>query len=210
MATEIKWYGHSCFRLRHKKGVVGTDPYHKEIGCSLPSFRVDIVTVSHEHPHHNHVAGVKGEAKVLSGPGEYEISGIFVKGIAAGGRRKGASAIGRNIAYLFDFGDLTVCHLGNLNHVLDEDMEDIDILLTPVGGGAGLNAAKAAEVVSLLQPRMVIPMHYKVPKMEVALAPVSGFLKEMGMAETVTLDTLSVDRKDLPEQTRVVVLKCDL
>ncbi len=214
MATEIKWYGHSCFRLRHKKGVVGTDPYHREIGCSPPSFRADIVTVSHDHPHHNHVTALKGGAKVLYGPGEYEIAGIFIKGIAAGSRSKEATAADRNTAYLFDFGDLTVCHLGNLNHVLDEgeveDMEDINILLIPVGGGASLNAAKAAEVVSLLQPRMVIPMHCKMPEMDVALATVDGFLKEMGMAETVTLDALSVERRDLPEQTRVVVLKCEL
>lgn len=213
MATEIKWYGHSCFRLRHKKGVVGTDPYNKEIGCSPPSFRADIVTVSHDHPHHNHAKALKGGAKVLSGPGEYEVAGVFVKGIATGGRGK-AKKDERNTAFLFDFGDLTVCHLGNLNHVLGEgevgDMEDIDILLIPVGGGAGLNAAKAAEVVSLLQPRMVIPMHYEVPGMEVPLARVDGFLKEMGMAETVTLETLSIDRRDIPEQTRVVVLTCEI
>ena len=120
----------------------------------------------------------------------------------------------RNTAYLFDFGDLTVCHLGNLDHVLDqgevEEMGEIDILLTPVGGGASLNASQVVEVVSLLQPRMVVPMHYKVPQMDVALAPVSRFLKEMGMDKTVTLDVLSVDKANLPEETQVVVLQCEV
>src|SRR3990172_7909279 len=124
---EITWLGHSCFRLRSRPATVVTDPYDKDLGLILPRVRADIVTVSHDAPDHNYVRGVKGDFKVLSGPGEYEVSGVFVTGLELGDRKAGGKsakgpAAPRNTVFLIEFDDLTVCHLGDLNTVPTQAM----------------------------------------------------------------------------------------
>jgi L-ascorbate metabolism protein UlaG (beta-lactamase superfamily) len=209
---EITWYGHSCFRLRDRLATVITDPYDNSIGYTLPKVRADVVTVSHDHPDHNYVEGIKGEPKVINGPGEYEVRGIFITGIPTFHDRKGGTIRGRNTVFLFDFEGLTVCHLGDLGHVPTqsqvEALSDIDVLLIPVGAVSTINAAQAAEVISLLEPRLVIPMHYKTKALNVKLDPVSKFLKEMGLSSVATHDSLKVTKSTLPEETQVVLLDC--
>jgi len=207
---EITWYGQSCFRLRDRLATVITDPYDKGIGYTLPRVRADIVTVSHDHPDHNYVRGVKGEPKIIDSPGEYEVRGVFITGIATFHDRKKGASRGRNTVFLFDFEGLTVCHLGDLGHVPTrsqvEALSDIDVLLIPVGSGSTINAAQAAEVISLLEPRLVIPMHYKTKVLKVKLDPVSKFLKEMGLSKLATQESLKATKSTLPEETQVLLL----
>lgn len=207
---EITWYGQSCFKLRDRLATVITDPYDKSIGYILPRTRADIVTVSHDHPDHNYVRGVKGGPKIIDSPGEYEVRGVFVTGIPTyHDRRKGASR-GRNTVFLFDFEGLTVCHLGDLGHVPTrsqvEALSDIDVLLIPVGAVSTINAAQAVEVISLLEPRLVIPMHYKTKALKAKLDPVSKFLKEMGLSTLATQESLKVTKSSLPDETQVLLL----
>ncbi|MBC8249292.1 MAG: MBL fold metallo-hydrolase [Anaerolineales bacterium] len=207
---EITWYGQSCFRLRDRLATVITDPYDKGIGYTLPRARADIVTVSHDHPDHNYVQGVKGEPKIIVGPGEYEVCGVFITGIPTFHDRKKGASRGRNTVFLFDFEGLTVCHLGDLGHVPTqsqvEALSDIDVLLVPVGAVSTINAAQAAEVISLLEPRLVIPMHYKTKVLNVKLDHVSKFLKEMGLSNLATQESLKVTKSSLPEETQVLLL----
>jgi len=207
---EITWYGQSCFRLRDRLATVITDPYDKSIGYTLPRVRADIVTVSHDHPDHNYVKGVKGEPKIIVGPGEYEVRGVFITGIPTFHDRKKGASRGRNTVFLFDFEGLTVCHLGDLGHVPTqsqvEALSDIDVLLVPVGAVSTINAAQAAEVISLLEPRLVIPMHYKTKALEVKLDSVSKFLKEMGLSKLATQESLKVTKSSLPDETQVMLL----
>jgi L-ascorbate metabolism protein UlaG (beta-lactamase superfamily) len=214
VSIEITWFGHSCFRLRDRAVSVVTDPYSKDIGLLLPRVRADLVTVSHDSDDHNYVKGVKSGFKALAGPGEYEVSGVFVTGLELRGeRKKGKSPEKpRNTVFLFEFEDLTICHLGDLDHVptqaqVEEALGEVDVLLIPVGGGESLNAAQASEVVSLLEPHIVIPMHYKVKGPTLKLDPVSKFLKEMGLDKVETQETLKVARGGLPEETQVVLLE---
>jgi L-ascorbate metabolism protein UlaG (beta-lactamase superfamily) len=211
--VDIDWFGQSCFRIREANVTAITDPYDKSIGYSLPRLRADIVTVSHDAPGHSAVSAVKGEPKVLSRPGEYEVKGVFIAGIQTW---RGAVARGEakeeNTVFVFEFGELTVCHLGDLSQVLSqaqvEALPDIHVLLVPVGGGGALDADKAAEIVSLLEPSLVIPMHYRAPCVNLQLDPLSKFLKEMGATEQPLQETLRVSRSQLPEETQVVVLEC--
>jgi len=211
--VEIDWYGQSCFRLREGAITVITDPYDKSIGYTMPRLRADLVTVSHDAPGHASVAAVKGEPKVLNRPGEYELKGLFITGIQtwSGGAAKG-EVKEENTVFVFEFGDLTVCHLGDLSKVLTqaqvESMPDVDVLMVPVGGGGALDADKAAEVISQLEPRVVIPMHYLTEYSDLKLDPLTKFLKEMGVAEHAPQDSLKVTKAALPEQTQVVVLVC--
>jgi L-ascorbate metabolism protein UlaG (beta-lactamase superfamily) len=215
MPVEITWMGHSCFRLRDRAATVVTDPYGKDLGLILPRVRADIVTVSHDADDHNFVKGVKGDFQVLSGPGEYEVSSVFVTGLELRGDRKSKKekeAAPRNTVFLFEFEELTICHLGDLNIVptqaqVEEALGSVDVLLVPVGGGESLTAAQAAEVVSLLEPHIVIPMHYKVPDFESKLDPVSKFLKEMGLDKVPPQEVLKVSRGGLPDETQIVLLE---
>lgn len=209
----ITWYGHSCFRLRSRSGTVVTDPYGDDLGYKLPRLRADIVTVSHDHPDHANVKAVSGKPKVIDGPGEYEIKGVFVIGIPTRYEESSKQAELRNTVYLIDLDGVTVCHLGDVRRVPTqaqiEELGEIDVLLVPVGGGSTLGAAKASEVISLLEPKVVIPMHYKTNQPRgLKLQPVSQFLKEMGLKEVAPEDRVNITKSGLPSETQIVVMQC--
>jgi len=212
---EITWYGHSCFRLTERNfAAVVTDPFDsRTTGYDPLKLKADIVTVSHDAPGHNNTEAVKGVSHVIDGPGEFEIGGVFITGVqtegGSSGKKKSANGT-RNTLYVFDYDGITVAHLGDLQQVPSqgeiEALGSVNVALVPVGGGGGLNAAKAAEVISLLEPNIVIPMHYSTPDSKLSLEPLGKFLKEMGLGKQEALPSLKVTRSSLPEETRVVVL----
>lgn len=209
---EITWYGHSCFRLL-ERGVASiiTDPFDGSLGYGAPNLRGEIVTISHDAPGHNAVDAVKKVEYTLSRPGEYEIGGVFITGVATYDRSAAPEDTERNIVFVFDFDKLTVCHLGDLDHVPTqsqvEELGAIDVLLVPVGGGSALNSSQAAEVISLIEPSIVVPMHYKTPQSKLDLDPLDKFLKELGISEVTEEESLKVSRGTSSEETEVVVLK---
>ena len=209
---EITWYGHSCFRLTERRmATVVTDPYnYKVVGYEPLKLKADIVTVSHNSEGHNYVQAVKSNPRVLTGPGEYEIGNVFITAVQTNGRAKRENGE-RNILYVFEYEGVTVAHLGDIDRVPSqaqvEALGTVHIAIVPVGGGDGsLNAAKAAEIVSLLEPGIVIPMHYATPSCKLQLAPLSKFLKEMGLGDIEPQPSLKVSASAIPDQTRVVVL----
>ncbi len=210
---EITWFGLSCFRLSERNmASVVTDPFdHDTVGYRPLKLKADVVTISHDAPGHNYVQAVKGRQRVITGPGEYEIGGVFITGVETNGKRKKDSGEVRNILYVFDFNGVTVAHLGDLRRVPNqteiEALENVDVALVPVGGGGGLSAAKAVEVVSLLEPGIVVPMHYFTPGMSLKLSPVTHFLKEMGAGKVEPQPSLKITRSSIPEETRVVLLE---
>lgn len=209
---DITWYGHSCFRITERGQItVVTDPYDESTGLPVPGkLKGDIVTVSHDHPSHNNVPAVKGQTYVLVGAGEYEIGGVFVYGFAMH-HVVGEDQLHENVAYMVQYDGLTVLHLGDLDHVpsqsIIESMGDVNVLLVPVGGGGTLKAAEASEVVALIEPNYIVPMHYALPGLTIELDPVDKFLKEMGISRVQEEDTLRVTTSTLPEQPHVVVLR---
>jgi L-ascorbate metabolism protein UlaG (beta-lactamase superfamily) len=216
---EITWYGHSCFRLTERNyATVVTDPYdNKSIGYDSLKLRSDIVTVSHDAPGHNNTDAVKGTSHVIDGAGEFEIGGVFITGVQTDGSGSGKKkskkeneASGSNTIYVFDYDGITVAHLGDLKEVPTqseiESLGTINVALVPVGGGRGLNAAKAAEVISLIEPNLVIPMHYSTPVAKVSLDNLNKFIKEMGLSKAETQPSLKVTRSGLPNETHVIVL----
>ena len=209
---EITWYGQTCFRLSERGlATVVTDPHPPETGLTFPRPRAHIVTVSHDDPQCRYTSGVRGPFKFLDGPGEYEIGSVFVTGIITFADGKRGSSRGLNTIFTFDFSGLTVCHLGRLGHVPTqsqvENLGTVDVLLVPVGGGGSLTPARASEVISLFEPRLVIPMHYKVRGLQVSLGTLNRFLKEMGLEKVDSQEALKVTRTSLSEETQVVVLE---
>jgi L-ascorbate metabolism protein UlaG (beta-lactamase superfamily) len=204
---EITWYGLSCFRISERARItVITDPFSDSIGIPTPKLKGEMVTISHDVRGHNFVEAVKTDPHVLVGPGEYEIGGVFATGIAMHNVESGQ----RNVAYLFDFDGVTVLHLGDLSHVPQqsevEALGEVNVLLVPVGGGNSLRAEQAAEVVTLIEPYFVVPMHYEQPGLKIQLDSVDKFLKAMGVSNPQELDTLKITAADTPEQPQVVVL----
>ncbi len=208
---EITWYGHSCFRLTERTyATIVTDPFDSSvIGYSPLKLKADIATVSHDAPGHNHLDAVKGTSHTITGPGEFEIGGVFITGVQTTSNKKSNDGF-RNTLYVFDYDGITVAHLGDLSQVPSqseiEALGTVNVALVPVGGGAGLNAAKAAEVISLLEPNIVIPMHYAVDGVKVELEPLSKFLKEMGISTIETAPSFKATRSGLPTDTKIVVL----
>jgi L-ascorbate metabolism protein UlaG (beta-lactamase superfamily) len=209
--AEITWLGHACFRLKSKDAVIITDPYDKGLGLGTLNQRADIVTISHEHTHHNTLTGIKGEPFVIRGPGEYEVKGVFVTGVWSFADNEGGKQLGRNNIFLFHLDDLIVCHLGALGHTLNshqlEALGDVDVLMVPVGGHTALSANKASEVISQLEPKIVVPMHYSTGRESLDLDTLDKFMKEMGLKEWTPQDKLTIKSSDLDETTQVVVLE---
>ena len=209
---EITWLGHSCFRLRGREAAIVTDPCAKSTGYSVGRPAADIVTVSHDHAGHNNVAAVAGSPLVVQGPGEFEIAGVLIMGIRTYHDDEKGERLGKNVAYVLELDDLRVCHLGDLGHVPTpeqvEELSGIDILLAPVGGNNTIGAAAAVETVSLLEPKLVLPMHYQTPAAKAQLDPLDRFLKEMGAPSALEerQAKLSITKSTLPHETKVLVL----
>lgn len=219
---EITWYGLSCFRMKERGlATVVTDPYDPSFGLPTLSLTADVVTVSHDAAGHNYLKGVKGPRLRIVGPGEYEVGGVFVTGIAMAlkgkqnngeqGTRKRANGRVPNTLYVFDFDGLTVAHLGDLAYVPSqsqiEDLGPVQVALVPVGGGGALSPAQGAEVISLIEPSLVVPMHYKTGKEKVKLGQVARFLSEMGVGKQEPQESLKVTKSGFSDQTQVVVLQ---
>lgn len=212
---DITWYGLSCFRIREGGVTVVCDPFDKSVGRTLPRVRADIVTVSHARPGHNSVGRVGGSPKVLDGPGEYEVSNVFVTGLTTYHRPQSSNEDERNIIFFLDFGTLTVGHLGDLGEVPSQseieelNLGEIDILMVPVGGGGTLDPTRAVDVIGMFEPKIVAPMHYREPDLTAAwakeLEPVDNFLSALGAAAPEPQTTLKVSKSSLPEETEVVL-----
>ncbi|MDX1414528.1 MAG: MBL fold metallo-hydrolase [Candidatus Promineifilaceae bacterium] len=204
---ELTWYGLSCFRVTERKyASIITDPYNRSTGLPELKLKADVVSVSHQAPGHNYVAAVSGKQHIIDGPGEYEIGGVFITGIATFHNDNNI----RNVVYVFDFNGLTVAHLGDMQQVPTqkqiEALEQVNILLVPVGAGKSLNAAQAAELVSMLEPNIVIPMHYHQSQLKIELDHVDRFLKEMGVTDVKQETSLKISSSNLPEETETVIL----
>jgi L-ascorbate metabolism protein UlaG (beta-lactamase superfamily) len=215
---EIQWLGHSCFRIKAKEGIVVTDPYGPEVGLKLGRPSAHIVTVSHDEPDHNNVAGVKGmrgDPVVITGPGEYEVGGIFILGIRTYRDMRKGRLRGSNTVYVLEFAEMTICHLGDLGHPLSDDelaeVGNVGVLFVPVGGKHSLSAEQAAEVVGQIEPRIAIPMHYGIAgNNRLRLDGVDLFCHEMGIKLSPPQEGLRLGSGDLPsdeDETRIVVLK---
>ncbi len=196
--------------IKGKNAVVITDPYSPNLGYSLGKPTAHIVTVSHQHEGHSYVQGIGGEPKIVTRPGEYEIGGVLIIGIATFHDNDKGTNRGKNTVYLMEIDEMTVCHLGDLGHVLTADQVEetgnVDVLLLPVGGGSTISAPVAAEVVRQLEPKAVVPMHYKTPAISREMEPVERFLKEIGVNQITPQPELSITKSILPISMQVFLL----
>lgn len=209
----ISWYGGACFKIQSGDLTIVTDPFSKETGLTPPRFRADIVTLSHAHSHVQSES-IPENPIVIDGPGEYEARGIMIYGAETFHDNSGGTFFGLNAAYIIEIEDMKLCHLGflgeeKLRGAALEAIGDVDILFVPVGGGETIGAEAARKIIQEIEPRIVIPMCYKIPGIKGPELGADAFLKEMGIRNKTEDERLTIKKKDLPqmEETKVVVLK---
>ena len=206
---DLAWLGHACFRLRSEDAVVLTDPFPASLGLRPGNLPATVVTVSNRHPNHCNWREVPGEPRVFDAPGEYECSGVGVRGmmtpLPAGTPREQ-----RNVAYTIEMDGVHICHLGDIAEPLTprlvDELSPADVLLIPTGGGCTLDLDKAAQTIQDLDPKIVVPMHYATESVSLELAPVDAFLRLLGGPEVQPQNRLSVTTTNLPADRRVAVL----
>lgn len=216
---DVQYLGHACFRLRGRDGIVICDPYSRSIGIDLGKPTAHIATISHDHPDHNFVSAIKPARErlfVIDGPGDYEVGGVLISGVRTyHDKAKGADR-GFNTVYVIHLDDVVFCHLGDLGHELTqnqiEEIGNVDVLFIPVGGGETIGPAEAVNVISQIEPRVVVPMHYASAQLsfEYDLAPLEKFTHEMGLKEVQAEEKLSITAANLPpesEETKLVVMR---
>ena len=208
---EITWLGHSCFKIKGKKVTIITDPYDDCIGYTLGEQKADIVTLSHVHPGHGFAKGVSGSPKIVSSPGEYDISGVVISGIKTFHDNAAGRERGKNTIYILYLEGMRICHLGDLGHMLDVErasgLSEMDVLMVPVGGGSTIGASEAAEMTRMLEPKAVIPMHYKTEDLKIQLNPIDGFRKEMSVKADIKPEPkLVIGKAGLSQGTKVFVM----
>jgi L-ascorbate metabolism protein UlaG (beta-lactamase superfamily) len=217
---DIQYLGHSCFRLRGRDGTVVCDPFDRSVGLDIGRPTAHIVTVSHRHPDHANVAAVKPMRErifPIEGPGEYEVSGVMIAGVRTFHDKQKGAELGNNTAYVIHLDDVVFCHLGDLGHELSthqlDEIGNVDVLFIPIGGGETIGPSEAVSVISQIEPRIVIPMHYALPGQRSFmsdLAPLEKFTHEIGMKEVIEEEKLTVTTASLPsedEETRFVIMK---
>ena len=206
---EITWLGHSCFRLRSDEFVVLTDPFPLSLGLKPDARPSTVVTISNTHPNHSSVEDLVGEPKVFSAAGEYEFSGISVRGVMTP-LPPDTATDQRNVAYSIEVDGINICHLGDISQPLStrhvDELSPVDVLLVPTGGGCTLDLDQVLQLMQDLGPKVVIPMHYSVPPVGASLQGADVFLSRMGLSEVQAQPRLVVTASNLSPDMRVVLL----
>ncbi|RLE57398.1 MAG: hypothetical protein DRJ40_03575 [Thermoprotei archaeon] len=211
--VKVRWHGHACFEISTPEVTVVIDPHDGiSLGIKKPEVKADIVLISHDHFDHNKDAVVaKPGAEILKMfRGEKEVRGVRIKGIETAHDDVGGRERGKNIVYVITVGEVTFCHLGDLGHILTEDqvreIGAIDVLMIPVGGTYTIGPEEAKSIVKQLNPKVVIPMHYKIPGLQLPLLPVSHFLKYFEKVKKIDSNEIEITRETLPAETTIYVL----
>jgi L-ascorbate metabolism protein UlaG (beta-lactamase superfamily) len=211
----ITWLGHSFFKLQAGDVTVVIDPYDAATGLKPPRFNADLLLITHEHHDHNNRATVMGQPFEVSTPGEYEVGGVTVYGVAGFHDTKSGEERGRMTMYRVEMEGIRVVHLGDIGQdkLTSEQLEvldGVDVLLIPVGGKYTVNGQQAASLVDQLEPRIVVPMHYKIPGLKIDIEGPEAFLKAIGLPAQKE-QKLKLQKKDLnPDQRQVVLLEPDV
>lgn len=208
----INWYGQACFRLESKGISILIDPFPKEIGLRPPRLNDNIYLVTHEHYDHNNIDNASAESFVVRGPGEYEKSGVYIEGIKSFHDNVDGKQRGLNTIYIIRLDDLRICHLGDLgqHELTDEQVEavdEVDVLMVPVGGVYTIDGSQAVKIINQIEPKIIIPMHYKVVGLTIDLEGPQKFLKEIGI-KPEEVETLKIAKKNLPtEEIKLLMFK---
>jgi L-ascorbate metabolism protein UlaG (beta-lactamase superfamily) len=213
----IQYYGHSCFKIVTKPAgrgredvIIFLDPFDKSIGLRPPQGQANLVLVSHNHSDHNNTAVLKGDPYIIDIPGEYSIKGVNIIGISCYHDEEKGQERGSNTLYILESEDLRVCHLGDLGSDLEEKQYEtingIDVLMIPIGGKYTIDGKKATEIIKKIEPKIVIPIHFKIKGMNMDIADEKKFCDEIGSCPRERVAKINLKKKDLEEKNMEVII----
>ncbi|OME87453.1 MBL fold metallo-hydrolase [Paenibacillus sp. FSL A5-0031] len=212
----IKWFGHSSFLLTSEAGTrVLIDPYYKFLGYRMPvPIESDIVVVTHDHTDHNKINAASGDYLLVNEPKEYSRGDVSITGFKTFHDKVNGAKKGPNIVFRFQMDGLTICHCGDLGHLLTEqqikEIGKVDIAIVPVGGRMTLDGPEAAQVVHQLQATVAIPMHYSTKALGIlgrfVFAKADKFIKAVGH-RTTEVNTLEVTKENVSQFAGVVTMQ---
>ena len=205
---QIRWHGHSCFEIKDDITLV-TDPHDgKSIGIPAPNIEGDIILVSHDHYDHNSVKTVeKIGSKVVRDERKRNIYNVVIRGIKTYHDENFGDSRGENIIFKFLIDDINFCHLGDLGHILEEDIAekigDVDILFIPVGGNFTIDANYACKIVNLIKPSIIIPMHYKIGGLSLPIDTLDKFLETSIFKILKVGNEIDFEKSDIPNESEI-------
>jgi len=189
--------------------IVVTDPYPGSIGLRVDNRPASVVTVSNPHPNHSHAEGIEGEPKVFSAPGEYEYNGVTVRGVMTP-LAEGQPREERTVAFTIEIGNINICHLGDISVSLTtrliDELKPVDVVLVPTGGHCTLDVDQVYQTLQDLDAKVVIPMHFKTPGVNVEIDPIDNFVRRMGLDAVQPQPRLVLTTANLGTDMRVVVM----
>lgn len=211
----IIWHGQNCFKIsvsteqkQEGQAIIITDPFDKTTGLKPLRTKADIVTLSRQNNYN--IGSIRENPFIINGPGEYEIKNVFIKGINSFDSKKQNSDKEKNTVYTIEAEGIRICHLGNLKHILEngqlEQIGQIDILMIPVGGYSVISWSQADEIINQIEPKIAVPMRYKISGLVEKLDGVDKFLKEIGASSVKSIPKFSIKKKNLPQEKMEIVV----
>lgn len=214
----IRWLAQACFIIKEQgEGRAFSsfvlDPYDEGIGFSLPKEEAQVVSVSHDHFDHNNDSAIGGKPFIINEPGEYEVAGFAIRAIPSFHDNASGSKRGQNLIMRADGAEFSFAHFGDfgqeeLSPAQLELLNEVDIAFIPVGGFYTIDGRQAAKIVSQLEPKVIIPMHYQIPGLTIKeIAGPEDFFQAMGQKPLVVEGDWKVKMTDFPsEGTKIIQL----
>ncbi|MCL1979285.1 MAG: MBL fold metallo-hydrolase [Methanomassiliicoccaceae archaeon] len=181
----IKWHGHACFEFINSKNSIIVDPHDgKSIGIKPPISNAGIVLITHDHFDHNARRVIKNDHAALTAEiGKHCIKGVEIEGFPSFHDDAGGSFRGTNTIYKFTMDGITICHCGDIGDIPSEEvmkaLKNVDIIFVPVGEVFTLLIPKVMEFLRMIQPKIVVPMHYRVGGITIPLKTLDDFLENV-------------------------------
>lgn len=207
----IYWIGHSCFLIKTQLGKrILTDPFCTNIGYKPYKGDVDVVTISHMHFDHSCTSYINKKAKILTDLVSYE--NTFCKINSFHTFHDNCFGLKRDKNFIFKIicDDVTLCHLGDLGHLLSketlEKLGNVDVLFVPVGEHITLSINDLKKVIDDINPKIIIPMHYKTQNLSFSLNTLDNFLMKMKGYPMLHTNFLSINKSNISLKPKVIIL----
>lgn len=211
--TKITFFGHSMFLIESKSGLrIGMDPFDENVKSRLPDIKADIVTVSHAHYDHSNIGLFKGSPEIIRKTGKFNIKDVSITGYPSFHDNNGGSIRGENIIFEIEIDGIRFVHLGDFGSFKEVStlnlIKNMDILFIPVGGVYTINHLEAVILMEKLNPKIVIPMHFKEKDTKVTVSKINNFKNALeGYFVNDLENYFEIIKEEIPQKTQIWIMR---